>query len=184
MRQYFGARAIAKIYQGTYGFYSHGSSLTYLPQQTAKGWTTTHAHFLQMGGFMLFEQGLPKGVLFYDKGDTSGTFSVLLRQKRIQFPDVTKEEIEDRSKSDGLAKCLVIGQTGWFILQCIARLTAGLVMTELELITLALATLNAFMYFFWWHKPFDLQTQVPVNLTEPDLNIEPESEAIPGNSRA
>ena len=133
---------------------------------------------------MLFEKGLPKGVLFYDKDDTPGTFNALLKQKRIQFPDIAKEEIEDRSESDGLAKCLVIGQTGWFVLQCIARLIAGLVMTELELITLALAILNAFMYFFWWRKPFDLRTQVPVNLTEPGHNFEPESEAIPGNSRA
>lgn len=130
---------------------------------------------------MLSEDGRQQGIMLYNKADSSNAFETLLRQKRIKFPDITKEKIEDRSKTDALAKCIAIGQTGWFVLQCIARLASGLVITELELITLALATLNAFMYFLWWNKPFDVQTQVPVYLIEPDPNVEPISEGIPGN---
>ena len=36
------------------------------------------------------------------------------------------------------------------------------VTTELELATLAFAALNGFMYFFWWNKPLDVRTTVPV----------------------
>ncbi|KAF8801596.1 hypothetical protein BYT27DRAFT_7235694 [Phlegmacium glaucopus] len=158
MRQYFGARRIAERFRD-------------------RGWTTTHGHFLQMGGFLLFEGGEPKGSLAHNYGPR--TFEGLVKRKRIKFPTITKEDIDYHSKSDGLAKCLVIVQTGWFVLQCIARWVEGLVITEIELVTLALAALNASMYFFWWHKPFDVRTHVPVELLDPPSNIESEeSEAV------
>lgn len=48
-------------------------------------------------------------------------------------------------------------QTGWFILQCLARAIDHLPITELELVTLAFATLNFAIYGFWWYKPFNMQ---------------------------
>ena len=58
-----------------------------------RGWTKTHGHFIQMGGFMLFEGEIPKSVL------TPKRFSELLAAGKIEFPTVTVEEIdiEDRS---------------------------------------------------------------------------------------
>jgi len=53
-------------------------------------------------------------------------------------------------------------QTTWFILQCIARGQQRLALTELELITLALASLNAITYAFWWHKPLGVQEPVRI----------------------
>ena len=63
-----------------------------------RGWTKTHGHFFQMGGFMLYEGNDAKGVL------TPWRFSQLLREGKIEFPTVTVEEIEDRSKADGFSK--------------------------------------------------------------------------------
>lgn len=84
----------------------------------------------------------------------------------IMFPVITEEEIQDRSKSDGLTKAIAIFQTTWFVTQCIARYVQGLAITELEIITLAFATLNGLMYFFWWDKPLAVRHSVPVFLLE------------------
>ncbi|KAI9510747.1 hypothetical protein F5148DRAFT_1274645 [Russula earlei] len=73
------------------------------------------------------------------------------------FPRIAKEEIEDKSKGDAISQILVILQTGWFMVQCIARGVQGLPVTELELIMVAFATLNFVMYLLWWNKPLNVQ---------------------------
>ncbi|KAF8520601.1 hypothetical protein BU17DRAFT_88782 [Hysterangium stoloniferum] len=103
------------------------------------GWTLTHAHFIQMGGFMLFEGKEAKGTL------SPECFDELLRKGTIEAPTITQTEIQDRSKGDGLSKGLVVVQTTWFVIQCIARKAQGLDMTQIELLTLALSTLNGAM---------------------------------------
>ncbi|KAI9507066.1 hypothetical protein F5148DRAFT_1208293 [Russula earlei] len=37
------------------------------------------------------------------------------------------------SKGDAASKTLVVMQTGWFVMQCVARVVQGLPVTELEL---------------------------------------------------
>lgn len=126
-----------------------------------RDWTKTHGYFIQMGGFVLYEDKILQGTLDPDK------MKDLLDKKLIEFPTTTEKEIKDRSKSDGLSKTLVIGQTTWFVIQCIARRLEGLVITELELVTAAFAFLNGIMYFLWWAKPFDVRYPIPVYLCRP-----------------
>ena len=83
---------------------------------------------------------------------------------KIAIPLVKESDIEDRSKADALSKALVIVQTTWFVLQCIARAQQGLMVTQFELVTVALAALNGIMYFLWWHKPLNVQSSIPVYL--------------------
>ena len=90
---------------------------------------------------MLFEGNVAKGVLPPER------FSELLTAGNIDFPIVTVEEIEDRSKSDGFSKTIALGQTLWFVAQCIARRVQHLDLTLIELLTLSLAVLNGLMYF-------------------------------------
>ncbi|KAF8950663.1 hypothetical protein BDZ97DRAFT_1618016, partial [Flammula alnicola] len=139
MRQWFGARKLERMYRD-------------------EGWTMTHGYFIQMGGFTLFHGDAPKEVL------SPKRLKYLAAKGEIEFPNITEEEIQDRSKGDALSKTLVIGQTTWFIAQCISRKAQGLVTTELELVTLGFAVLNAFMYYFWWNKPLDVRKSVPVYL--------------------
>jgi len=113
-----------------------------------------------MGGFMLFEGDVAKGVL------SEEMFSDLLTAGKIEFPTVTVEEIEDRSKGDAFSKTIAIGQTLWFIAQCLARRAQHLDITLIELLTLSLAVLNGMMYFLWWHKPLDVRTPVRVYLRD------------------
>ena len=89
------------------------------------GWTKTHGYFIQMGGFMLFEGDNPKGVM------TPEIFSQLLKKKKIEFPNITVEEIEDRSKSDARCRrCLrrntLHRMVLQFSLQCRSYAVAGL----------------------------------------------------------
>ena len=59
-------------------------------------------------------------------------------------------------------------QASWFIVQCIVRAVYGLAVTELEVATLAFATLTGVTYYLWWHKPLDVRCSVPVYLLRAD----------------
>ncbi|KDR78848.1 hypothetical protein GALMADRAFT_118323 [Galerina marginata CBS 339.88] len=141
MRQWYGARSLAREYHG-------------------QGWTKTHGHFLQMGGFLLYKGDAAQETLIPE------TFKRLLQNGKINFPSITQEKIQDRSKGDGLSKALVVIQTSWFIVQCIARGVQKLDITQLEIVTLAFSLLNGFMYFLWWDKPLDVRCAVPVYLLD------------------
>ena len=82
----------------------------------------------------------------------------------IEIPKIKAAEIEDRSKGDALSKIIVILQTTWFIVQCIARGQQRLALTELELVTLALASLNATTFAIWWDKPLVVREPIQIYL--------------------
>jgi hypothetical protein len=111
-----------------------------------------------MGGFKLFDDEGPVRTLNPDE------LQSLAQKGEIDFPCITEDEILDKSKGDMLSKGLVVIQTGWFILQCIARRIEHLPLTELELVTLAFAALNFVTYGLWWNKPLNVQCpfRVPV----------------------
>jgi len=71
-------------------------------------------------------------------------------------------EIQDKSKGDFISKSIIILQTSWFVMQCIARGAQGLPITELELVTIAFAGLNFVIYLLWWDKPLNVQCGVRV----------------------
>ncbi|KAI9508453.1 hypothetical protein F5148DRAFT_905941 [Russula earlei] len=121
-----------------------------------EGWTTTHGFFAIMGGFMEYRGNRPIRVLLPEELNSYSLTG------NGDFPRIAKEEIEDKSKGDAISKTLVILQTGWFVVQCIARGVQGLPVTELELVTVAFATLNFVMYILWWDKPLNVQRGVRV----------------------
>jgi hypothetical protein len=109
-----------------------------------------------MGGFKLFDDTGPVCTLEPQE------LQSLAQDGEIDFPCITEREIQDRSKGDALSKGLVVIQTSWFILQCIARQIECLPITELELVTLAFAALNFITYALWWNKPLNVQCPVRV----------------------
>lgn len=64
-------------------------------------------------------------------------------------PLVTEESLSDRSKSDAFTKTFAILQSTWLIVQSIARASAGLPITELELVTMAYVLCAVIMNAFW-----------------------------------
>ncbi|KAF8663682.1 hypothetical protein AX16_000857 [Volvariella volvacea WC 439] len=101
--------------------------------------------FVQMGGLMVKEGDEEYRVVPWNDLDT------------IKIPAIREKEIKDHGKGDIFAKFIVVLQTIWFVVQCIARRVEGLVLTELELVTLAFATLNVIMYILWWDKPLNVE---------------------------
>jgi hypothetical protein len=134
-----------------------------------------------MGGFVLYEGNEPKRVL---TNDESGELDPVLDRfvKEGKLTTIKEEYIQDRSKGDGLAKALVIMQTSWFVIQCIARKAEGFAITQLELITVALAVLNGVMYFLWWNKPLDVHSTIALYDSErPTGNQRVDEILIQGN---
>ena len=131
----------------------------------SRKWTMAHAHLLGMGGITTVDPSFEKD----NSEDPRGEVLSFDRYKRLaaenttfELPKITSADIKDRSKGDFLSKLIAILQTTWFILQCIARSREQLALTELELVTLALASLNAVTYAFWWHKPLGIQEPVRI----------------------
>ena len=120
-----------------------------------------------MGGFHLFERSSKEAsdddrcILRDDKPLYPLDANDLLHySESIIMP--TEEEIKDKGKSDWLAKSLVLLQTSWFVLQCIARAIRHLPITHLEIITLAYAAMNFVIYIFWWNKPLNVNRLIRV----------------------
>ena len=123
----------------------------------------THGFFIIMGGFHLFERSSES-----KHGDQSispedddplhplGLSDLSQCDDYESFTMPTKAEIEDKGKSDWLAKSLILLQTSWFVIQCIARGIEHLPLTHLEIITLAYAAMNFVIYIFWWYKPHNV----------------------------
>ena len=127
-------------------------------------WSTTHGFFMIMGGFHLFESSHKE--TGKDNRNMSQEDDKPLHPLRARdledhegyepFIMPTKAEIQDKGKSDWLAKSLVLLQTSWFITQCIARAREHLPVTHLEIVTLAYAAMNFVIYIFWWNKPLNV----------------------------
>ena len=132
--------------------------LTQIHEKNHPGWTRAHSFFLIMGGFTLHEGGKPVRVL------DSWKLEKLWDAGKIKWPTITKEEIADRSKGDYLSKTIILFQTMWFVGQCIARGAYGLTVTELEVVTVAFASLTGVIYYLWWDKPLDVRCSIPVHL--------------------
>lgn len=142
----------------------HNSACNFTKKHQANtGWTRVHSFFLIMGGFTLHKEGRPVRVL------EAKELEELSEAGKIEWPTITEEEISDRSKGDYLSKTIVLFQTTWFVGQCIARGAYGLDVTELEVVTLAFATLTGVIYYFWWDKPLDVRCSIPVQLLEDDV---------------
>src|SRR6266545_797608 len=134
-----------------------------------------HGH-LAMGGLTIVDPA-------FEKDNSEDTHGQVLSYEcykefasnpdtNFESPKITVAEIKDRSKGDFLSKLIAIFQTTWFILQCIARGQQGLALTELELVTLILASLNAVTFAIWWHKPLGVQEPVKIYFKTDARNVE------------
>ena len=133
-------------------------------------WTMTHGFFIIMGGFHLFERGSEE-TDNDDRGisqENDKPLHPLQASDLVQcngyseFFMPTEVEIKDRGKNDYLAKSLVMLQTSWFVMQCIARAIEHLPVTHLEIVTLAYAAVNFATYIFWWNKPLNVNRPIRV----------------------
>ncbi|KAF9474834.1 hypothetical protein BDN70DRAFT_959151, partial [Pholiota conissans] len=146
LRQYLGARFISKNYNKTMGIGEIDA------RRKLELKTYLHGFFLQMGGSLLAENGVPVQTLT-EGGPKSTQLISYIEEKIIDIPRITEDVIKGRSKGEPFSEAIIILQTTWFIVRCVARWSQGLAVTELEVVTLGFAVLNGLTYGLWWHKP-------------------------------
>ncbi|KAJ7510846.1 hypothetical protein B0H11DRAFT_1845545 [Mycena galericulata] len=132
-RQWFAARALSKEFD----------------------FSRTHGFFISMGGF-ISTSGFPVAAAIQLKEPPLGP--ELLESIR----QVKAQDIMDKSKGDVLSKGLALAQGLWFTTQVLARVHQHLVVTQLEVATLAFAVVNIFIWLLWWGKPLDVQRPIIV----------------------
>ena len=170
IRQFLSARKIAKDNKSefkTLGYIATILSNSFLEQR----WSMTHGFFIIMGGFHLFERSSEEAVN-NNRGmsqEDDIPLHPLQASDLVRFDGYsesffipTEAEIKDKGKSDWLAKSLVLLQTSWFVMQCIARAIEHLPVTHLEIVTLAYSAMNFVIYIFWWNKPLNVNRPVRV----------------------
>jgi hypothetical protein len=114
-----------------------------------------------MGGFHYCDGSDKAGESYQPVNPLTYTNVVtMLRQKTIMVS--TEQELQNQSKSDWLAKSIVLLQTLWFVTQCIARRVENMQTTELEIVTLAYTTVNVGLFIAWWNKPRNVDCPIRV----------------------
>ncbi|KAK0725548.1 hypothetical protein B0H67DRAFT_598769 [Lasiosphaeris hirsuta] len=124
-------------------------------------WTLVHGHFAAMGGFVIRYNKSVKGES--ERGGvpyhlTADDVIFLRKSGRLKkLPNVTRDELCDKSKSDPLLKLIAICQISWSIIQISARAIRRLPISLLELNVLALAACAIVIYGLCWYKPKHVQ---------------------------
>jgi hypothetical protein len=136
-----------------------------------------HGFFISMGGFVKADQ---EGHILHpiashvlaeytnisggaeNSGNTEINTSVEPAVNVDKIMDIDHDKIQDQSKGDEISKGIAMLQTLWFMIQCIAWAHQHLPLTELEIVTLAFASLNVVIRVIWWNKPLDVR--YPINI--------------------
>ena len=131
-------------------------------------WTLTHAFFAAMGGFKLDGHD-DEGQCYLPawQGEaliTPQGITFLLKHAPHLIPDISAEEIKDRSKADGLSKALLVWQVLWFCINSGARLAQGLPLSLLEVSTIAHGVSTLITYCFWWEKPLNVREPILIEV--------------------
>ena len=118
-----------------------------------------------MGGFVLTKDGLPMQAVSIQ------LFRRLIYQNAVGFPTLTNGEIQERSKFHPIIPAIVLLQALWFAVQCLSRVTTGLLITQLEVTTLTLILSSAITFAFVWQKPLDVRHPILIQIPDKfDIN--------------
>ncbi|KAK4693587.1 hypothetical protein P7C71_g3848, partial [Lecanoromycetidae sp. Uapishka_2] len=135
------------------------------PDNLGSPWTVVHGFYAGMGGFAFrldrtnATQPVPQFVSDYGRLTLTARGVALLADCGL-LPYIEKEDIWDKSKSDGLSKFIACVQAAWMFVQIAGRLAAGLQVTLLEVNTLGHVLCALIMYILWWHKPRMVQEPI------------------------
>ncbi|MCJ1378129.1 hypothetical protein MMC17_001225 [Xylographa soralifera] len=124
-------------------------------------WTLRHGFYANMGGIVIIAPDCKAFPI------TARRVHYLVAQKLMPFPDISMEEVWDKSKADLLTKLLVCSQILWLVIQVLARLIQHIQVTTLELITLSYVLCTCATYIMWLHKPLDVErpTRITLNVS-------------------
>ena len=128
-------------------------------------WTMTHVFNADSGGFVL------KPLDRFAFPITAKQLHYLIVEGHLKYPAISERGICDKSKADKFTKTVAALQLVWLVLQCMARLIQNLPITPLALSTIAIILCTASTYFFWLHKPLDvdLPTVLDIDASVADI---------------
>ncbi|KAH7351243.1 hypothetical protein BKA65DRAFT_536249 [Rhexocercosporidium sp. MPI-PUGE-AT-0058] len=132
-------------------------------------WTSSHSFWALMGGIAIKPSSrkpfIPNSV---QSTLTANGVSLLLKTSPHLLPDISVDEVKDKSKASSLTKLLACVQASWFCLSTITRFIQHLPVSMLELNAFAHALCTLAVYVLWWHKPLDVSQ--PVFVSEDELD--------------
>ncbi len=79
-----------------------------------------------------------------------------VRQLITYFPSMTSKKTMSQSKADVFTKFIALLHVIWFLVHFFTRMRRQLLVSELEVGTLAYIPMAIGTYSFWWHKPMGL----------------------------
>lgn len=82
---------------------------------------------------------------------------MLAKARPDMIPDISEDQIRDKSKTNALAKMMTIIQALWFCAQVLTRMGEGMAVSLLELNTFAHALCALVIFMIWWNKPLDVE---------------------------
>lgn len=127
-------------------------------------WTLVHAIFANMGGFRLAAE-TKNGIIQY-RAITGFQLSNLLKTGALsQIPNISKEYILDKSKTDAFARWLAVLQCLWLLLELLARKAESLPSSQIEIATMAFACCSILTYIAVQHKPKDVDVALDISST-------------------
>lgn len=126
-----------------------------------KSWTMRHGFFADMGGFLLVPANGGSGTRFRI---TAKHLQYLVERKYIDYPEITKDELWDKSKQDTITKIITCFQIFYLVLQCLGRAVQGLAITTMELSALAIVVCTIMTSICWLRKPLDVRTPMKLHM--------------------
>ncbi|KAH8892410.1 hypothetical protein GQ53DRAFT_861664 [Thozetella sp. PMI_491] len=130
-----------------------------------EGWTMAHAYYANSGGFLLSSPDYPPFPV------NSKSIYYLYKNGWITLPDISQEDIWDRSKSDIFTKVFALMQIVWLLLQTLVRAAQGLAITPLEMFTVAFIPPTILTAFFWASKPQNVNRAIAIPMQRPVAEV-------------
>ena len=161
------------LMQAAEDFFQARTLLGHLVAHGGDEWTLIHAEFAVAGGIRVkspdSDEIMPKRIESLEKAVESG---------QINGPQISKEELKSRSKSDGVVKLIALLQITWFGLQALFRAIQHLQVTALEIMTVAFFVLAVLIYAIWWNRPQDIEYPIVIKLQNADANQVRKSQGV------
>ncbi|EAW14590.1 uncharacterized protein ACLA_076300 [Aspergillus clavatus NRRL 1] len=126
--------------------------------QNPRPWGLTQGFSIQMDGLQFHTTDN------WDYAVTTRNVASLIEAGLLQPHHLKREEIEDRAKADALAKLFAVLQSGWVMINILARAAYHLPISPLEIATVAYVVCAAFSYGLWWYMPRDVRTRITIEL--------------------
>jgi hypothetical protein len=117
-----------------------------LKQPINEPFNLRYGFFAVMGGFRVPNPGLEEKSSLISL--TPGALRALAYTGRFLW--INDNEVQDRSKADGLAKVLICAQVTWLSVECVARKASNLPLTILEIHTFIHVVCALTIYIIWF----------------------------------